>query len=137
MYQKLNVCLLVESWGQSGWHKNRWEYYFLLGIVSYRTGANEYQTEGESNVLGKAIQDRNSCLRKMDSRVPCQNLREIIGIHKTQKNSGRMLGSICQIFCTFSCGSQNDGPGGTMFRFIMKMCISCQYCSCVQIDTVF
>lgn len=34
-----------------------WEPSFILGAVYYRTDANQYQMEWESDVLDKAIQD--------------------------------------------------------------------------------
>lgn len=47
----------VESWEGSRWCKSLLGASFILGVVYYRTDANQSQMERESDVPDKAIQD--------------------------------------------------------------------------------
>ena len=108
----------VESWEQSRWCKSLLGASFILGVVYYRTDANQYQMERES-FPDKAIQDLNFSDRTAargswapeGSRAPCQDLRGTTGIHSTLENPSRMLGSICWIFCALSHRPHSDGAG--------------------------
>lgn len=57
VHQKLTGCLLWKVGNNQDGVRVCWEPSFILGVVYYRTDANQYQMERESDVLDKAIQD--------------------------------------------------------------------------------